>query len=127
MANAKVIPDDRVQIEGEAVGEVASLRPGSVDQLTVSSDDIPAIVIRLVDEGEEPVPVGEVSMDGDLSGITVEYKDSNEPTAEWVPVNSDGSETPEVSCGLAPAGSGIWISIPICCRCLELTQKAHRP
>ncbi|MEE4247299.1 MAG: hypothetical protein V2I33_17955 [Kangiellaceae bacterium] len=95
MSSETTVPDSFITTEPE-FDDVTALRSSNKDTFTVSSDQIPAIIIRLVKEGDEPVSVGEVVVDGEVSQLEVFYMESDNEDAEFTPVSRGNDETPEV-------------------------------
>ncbi|ELT94931.1 hypothetical protein CAPTEDRAFT_204807, partial [Capitella teleta] len=95
MSSETTVPDSFITTEPE-FEDVTALRSSNKDTFTVSSDQIPAIIIRLVKEGDEPVSVGEVVVDGEVSQLEVFYMESDNEDAEFTPVSRGNDETPEV-------------------------------
>lgn len=95
MSSETRVPDSFISTEPES-DDATALRSSNKETFTVPSDQIPAILIRLVKEGDEPVSVGEVVVDGEVSEVEVFYKDSDDTDAEFTPVRRGDNELPEV-------------------------------
>ena len=102
MGSETRIPDDFITTE-PASEDVSALRPSNDDTFTVSSDDIPVIFVRIVEEGSEPVPVDEIVVDGQVAELEVYYKDTDETDVPFKPITQGDSETPEVCAGTSCA------------------------
>lgn len=96
MSSNTIIPDSFISTEPESAG-AAALRPTSKDVFVAPSDNIPAIIIRLVEKDQEPVAVATVVVEGDVNEAQVYYLDSDETDAQYKPVTRPGEETPEVA------------------------------
>jgi len=89
------IPDEFITTE-PATEDVTALRPSNEDTLTFGSEDIPSIFVRLVEEGEEAVPVAEVDVEGEIAEVEIFYKESDETDVPFKPVSLGDDETPKV-------------------------------
>lgn len=95
MDNPAIIPDSFISTEPE-YAEASALRRSSKDALVVPRDDIPEIIIRIVDKGMEAVSVAEVDVEGLVDEIEVHYLESDDPGATFKPVTRPGEDKPEV-------------------------------
>lgn len=95
MSSETIVPDSFITTVPE-FEDVNALRSSNQDTFTVPSDQIPDILVRLVAEGDEPVPVGEVVVDGEVSEIELFYQDSDATDSPFVPVRLDGETEPQV-------------------------------
>jgi hypothetical protein len=96
MGSETRIPEGFITTE-PASEDVNALRPTNDDTFTVSSDDIPVIFVRIVEEGSEPVPVAEIVVEGEVAEVEIYYKDSDEEDTPFKPVSLGDDKTPEVS------------------------------
>lgn len=96
MSSNTIIPDSFISTEPESAGTTA-LRPSSKDVFVAPSDNIPAIIIRLVEKNQEPVAVAVVAVEGQVNEAEIYYLDSDETDAQYKPVTRPGEETPEVA------------------------------
>lgn len=95
MSSNTIIPDSFISTEPESAG-ASALRPSSKEVFVAPSDNIPAIIIRLVEKDQEPVAVASIVLNGQVKEAEFLYLESDEPNAEYKPVTRPGEETPEV-------------------------------
>jgi len=95
MSSNTIIPDSFISTEPESA-EATALRPSSKDVFVAPSDNIPAIIIRLVEKDQEAVAVQSIDVEGQVNEVEVYYLDSDEANAQYKPVTRPGEKAPEV-------------------------------
>lgn len=95
MGTPDIIPEDRLTSNVNPEN-IQSIRPGQPGKWTAPVAEEPMITVQLVEEGDEPVPIGEVAMISNVPSFTVLYQEDDE---EPRPVTSRGSEEPKASAG----------------------------
>lgn len=93
MRTPKTIPSARISSEPES-DDVDSVRPGDELTWTMPKSSKPEITIELVSAGEEGVLLGRVLVKGDMTGVTVFVKASEND--EFKPVSTSEDKTPQV-------------------------------
>ncbi|MEE4247301.1 MAG: hypothetical protein V2I33_17965 [Kangiellaceae bacterium] len=74
-------------------------RPGTKATWTVASDNNPALLITLVEDGNDAIPVGRVELTSNVAQISVLYKTSSAADEPYKAVTKDTkSDTPQVGC-----------------------------
>jgi len=89
------IPEGFITTE-PASEDVNALRPSNDESLTFSSDAIPFIFIRMVEQGSEPVPVAEIDVEGEVTEVEIYYKESDEADVPFKPITLGDDTAAEV-------------------------------
>lgn len=93
MSTPMTIPSDFIS-SVPATEDVESVRPGDDKQWTVPKASKPELLIQLVPAGEEGVPLGRLVVKGDMPGLTVFVKPSEDK--EFQPLETAEDEEPKV-------------------------------
>lgn len=89
MSKPKTIPSAFIS-SVPATDDVDSVRPGIDKKWTVAKDSKPEIIIALVPAGEEGVLLGRLVTKGDMPGVTVFVKNSENDDFKPVSTSKDG-------------------------------------
>ena len=92
MSSPTVIADDSITSEPESES-IGNVRPGRLGTWTESANNQPKIIVQLVDESDEPVPIGVVKVTGNLVSFTVLYTNADE---DLTPLTKPDSQEPQV-------------------------------
>lgn len=95
MSSPRLIGDDAIRSE-PASDTVTSLRPTAEGSYTAPSDTNPAIFITLVKD-TEGVPVGSVTINGNMPGAKVYSKATTDDQEPFKPVSTDDNDEATVS------------------------------
>jgi len=93
MSSAMTIPSDFIS-SVPATEDVESVRPGDDKQWTVPKASKPELLIRLVPVGEEGTPLGRLVIQGDMAGVLIFVKTSEDK--EFQPLETAEDEEPKV-------------------------------
>lgn len=74
--------------------DVESVRPGNDKKWTVPKASNPQLLLQLVPAGDKALPLGKLVVKGDIPGVTVYIKPSEEE--DFQPVSTGQEEEPEV-------------------------------
>jgi hypothetical protein len=97
MSSPTIITDDDITSTPES-DTVKNVRPSKEGKYVEDAAKEPTVTVKLVDENEEPVPIGEVKMTGNVPSFTVLYQT---PEGELTPVTVPGTTEPQVKKALS--------------------------
>lgn len=98
MNTPQLIPTEWINADPSSP-TVSNVRPGTDDKWVVPKETAPEIIVQLVETGEEPIPVGEVQINGNVPKFSVYYKITDDADEEFVPVSNTDDEEPQVLLG----------------------------
>ncbi|ELU10543.1 hypothetical protein CAPTEDRAFT_196226, partial [Capitella teleta] len=89
MSTPKYLPSSSITSVPES-DTVSLIRPNVDGDYIALVNQKPQIIVKLVDEGDEPIPVGQLVLIGNAPKMTVLYKQKDEPEAPFTPVSEEG-------------------------------------
>ena len=96
MSTPRTIPSGFIS-SVPATDDVDSVRPGDEKTWTVAKASKPEIIIALVPAGEDGVPLGRLAAKGDMPGVTVFVKSSENDDFKPVSTSKDGQPKVRIS------------------------------
>lgn len=95
MSVPQYIPSKWIRSKPET-GSINKIRPNADGGWTASKDDEPVITIKLVDSGEDGIPVGKIELNGNIEKFTVEYKEKATPNDPFRKLTFFGDDESQV-------------------------------
>lgn len=115
MNNPQRVLNDWISSDPESK-TVNNVRPGVDKTWVTSKDSNSAIMIRLVDMGEEPVAVGKIVLESNADTAEIFYKPSDAAEEEFVPISRNADQEPLVRTGYPSSFQNILCpDVSICC------------
>lgn len=93
MSSPQTITDDKITSTPESE-TVKNVRPGSEGKWKETANKKPTITVKLVDDEDEPVPIGVIKITGNVPSYTVLYTNAAD---ELTPVTKPGTKEPQVT------------------------------
>lgn len=94
MATPRYIPDG--WITSEPSSDTSKLRPTVEGTWTAPTKENPEILVKLVEDGEEPIPVNTIRVKGNMPKVLLSYKAKNDENLPFTPYKEPGDEEPKV-------------------------------
>lgn len=96
MSTPRFIPSKWIKIDKDS-SVADKLRPNVDGKLVLPKEDKPTITVKLVDSGNDGIPVGKIEVNGNFDKFTVEYKEKAKPNVPFKPLTFLNDDKPQVS------------------------------
>ena len=95
MSTPRLVPRDWIRSDPETP-TIDVIRPNVVGTWIQPKETEPTITIKLVETGEEPVPVGRIQLISNVPSFEVYYKPSDD-VEEFIPIMDNNDKKPRVN------------------------------